>query len=79
MLGLPRLAQALLSPPQFLACEQTVTTQTRADPDELLGILWGALNSIRYGSVEITIHDGRVVQIERKEKLRLESTPTGKR
>jgi len=28
------------------------------------------LESIRYGSVEIIIHDSKVVQIERKEKLR---------
>ena len=31
-----------------------------------------ALTGIRYGAVEIVIHDGRIVQIERKEKLRLE-------
>jgi hypothetical protein len=30
-----------------------------------------ALQGIRFGAVEITIHDGRIVQIERKEKLRL--------
>ena len=29
-----------------------------------------AVKSIRFGSVEITIHDSRVVQIERKEKVR---------
>lgn len=29
-----------------------------------------ALTGIRYGSVEVTLHDGRVVQIERKQKLR---------
>jgi hypothetical protein len=29
-----------------------------------------AVQDIRYGSVEITIHDSRVVQIERKEKVR---------
>ncbi|MGZ8190244.1 MAG: YezD family protein [Methylococcaceae bacterium] len=28
------------------------------------------LQGIRFGSVEITIHDNKVVQIERKEKLR---------
>lgn len=26
-----------------------------------------------YGSIEITIHDGRVTQIERREKLRFET------
>lgn len=31
-----------------------------------------ALTGIRYGSVEIIVHDSRVVQIERKEKMRIE-------
>lgn len=34
-----------------------------------------AVRDIRYGSVEITIHDGQVVQIERKEKLRFDLKP----
>ena len=29
-----------------------------------------ALRDLRYGSVEVTVHDGAVVQIERREKLR---------
>jgi hypothetical protein len=29
-----------------------------------------ALRAIRFGSVEIVIHDGELVQIERKEKVR---------
>ncbi len=29
------------------------------------------LQGLRYGTVELTVHDGRVVQIERREKLRL--------
>ncbi|WP_083930521.1 YezD family protein [Methylovulum miyakonense] len=28
------------------------------------------LENIRYGSVEIVVHDSKIVQIERKEKLR---------
>ena len=28
---------------------------------------------IRYGSVEIVIHDSKVVQIERKEKIRIDT------
>ncbi|MGR8952311.1 MAG: YezD family protein [Gammaproteobacteria bacterium] len=31
------------------------------------------LEGIRFGSIEIVVHDGRVVQIERKEKVRPES------
>jgi len=32
-----------------------------------------ALQDIRYGSVEIIIHDSKVVQIERKEKFRVDT------
>ncbi len=31
-----------------------------------------AIQGLRYGSVEITIHNGRIVQIEHREKQRLE-------
>ena len=31
-----------------------------------------ALKGIRYGSVEIIVHDSKVVQIERKEKTRFD-------
>jgi hypothetical protein len=31
------------------------------------------LQGIRFGSVEIVIHEGKVVQIERKEKLRFDT------
>jgi len=31
------------------------------------------LQGIRFGSVEVVIHDGKVVQIERKEKLRFDA------
>lgn len=30
-----------------------------------------ALQGLRYGSVEITVHDGKVTQIEAKKKIRL--------
>jgi hypothetical protein len=29
------------------------------------------IDSVRYGSVQLTIHNGRVVQIEKSEKVRL--------
>ena len=32
-----------------------------------------AIKGIRYGSVEIVIHDARVVQVERREKFRPET------
>lgn len=33
-----------------------------------------ALRGLRFGSVEITVHEGRIVQIERREKLRVNIT-----
>ena len=37
-----------------------------------------ALKSIRYGSVEIVIHNSKIVQIEKKEKFRIgQETPKG--
>ncbi len=40
---------------------------------ELLRQIAQAVNGIRYGSVEIIVHDSKVVQIERKEKLRFQN------
>ena len=31
-----------------------------------------AVRELRYGSVEIVVHEGRVVQIEKKEKVRFD-------
>jgi hypothetical protein len=33
--------------------------------------IFRALRGLRYGSVEITVHDSQVVQVERREKTRL--------
>jgi hypothetical protein len=38
-----------------------------------------ALDGIRFGSVEIVLHDGRIVQIERREKIRLTAEGTSPR
>ena len=32
-----------------------------------------AIKDLRFGSVEVMIHDSRIVQIERKEKIRLDA------
>jgi hypothetical protein len=46
------------------------------EPDVLIAIA-NAIALIQkqtgYGSIEITVHDGRVTQIERREKVRFES------
>ena len=54
--------------------------QTRTSPDQrpttlppaLLRELRQALRAIRYGTIELVIHDGRVVQLERREKVRFD-------
>jgi len=37
-----------------------------------------AIKGIRYGTVEVIIHDSKVVQIERKEKVRFDKGPSAK-
>jgi hypothetical protein len=45
--------------------------------EEVLQAVAGAIASVKlhsgYGSIEITVHDGRVTQIERREKVRLQN------
>ena len=48
---------------------QVMTTDHERDLDLEQQILQ-AIKHVRYGSVEIIIHDSQVVQIERKEKIR---------
>jgi hypothetical protein len=36
-----------------------------------------ALTGLQFGAVEITVHNGRIVQIERREKLRLDAPVQG--
>lgn len=48
-----------------------------AEVEEALARLREALETIRFGSVEFIIHDGRVLQIDRKEKLRFDQ-PAGR-
>lgn len=38
-----------------------------------------AIRDVRYGAVEIIIHDSEIVQIERKEKIRFKRGGTGNR
>ena len=37
------------------------------------------VGSLRFGVVEIVVHDGRVIQIEKTERLRLDKTPDERR
>ncbi|WP_028239840.1 sulfur starvation response protein OscA [Stutzerimonas azotifigens] len=46
------------------------------DEASILREIQSALSGLKFGSVEITVHNGQIVQIERKEKFRLQ--PNGK-
>lgn len=46
-------------------------------PDsEAIRQILAALAGLRFGAVEIVVHDGRIVQIERREKVRLPADGT---
>lgn len=45
-------------------------TQTSKVAIEVIQEIVSAIEALRYGSVEITVHEGRVTQIEKREKVR---------
>jgi len=57
----------------------TATLRNLVGQDEasILREIHNALHGLKFGAVEITVHNGQVVQIERKEKFRLQP-PAGK-
>ncbi|MGZ8310487.1 MAG: YezD family protein [Allosphingosinicella sp.] len=44
-----------------------------ASPDEALVAVRDYLQKLRFGSIAITVHDGRIVQLDINEKRRLAS------
>lgn len=48
----------------------TLSSQTGSQPD-WLALVREKVESLRYGVVQLVVHDGRVTQIERTEKTRL--------
>ncbi len=44
------------------------------DEAGILREIQAALQGLKFGSVEITVHNGQVVQIERKEKFRVNAS-----
>jgi hypothetical protein len=71
---LPQQCQLLNTRWLTMTMEKREMSKTNPDFDLSLQIVL-AVKDIRFGSVEITIHDGNVVQIERKEKLRFDKKP----
>jgi len=44
---------------------------------EVVSEILAALRSLRYGSILVTVHDSKVVQIEKNEKVRLQKKAGG--
>lgn len=57
---------------------ETYRTGQAAIPEDVLEEIKQQLALIQFGSLEIQIHNGQVVQIERREKKRWEKSVTTK-
>ncbi|WP_083520827.1 YezD family protein [Alicyclobacillus kakegawensis] len=44
--------------------------------DEWKDRIAASLDGMRFGTVEITVHEGRIVQIERRERVRFDASGT---
>ncbi len=73
---LTALAALLQNPPRRLIDSDIPTSpqehrmsETVLSPDEILR----QLRSLRHGTLEIQVHDARIVQVERRERQRFES------
>jgi hypothetical protein len=52
--------------------DQSVDRKDDAEP-EWLRLVRQHVNSLKFGTVQITVHDSRVTQVERSEKVRLDA------
>ena len=57
---------------------QKIPSERAGDDAKWLELVVQQVNSLRYGVVEITVHDGRVIQIEKTERLRLDKKPASR-
>lgn len=46
-------------------------TLKRDESEEIASRIASILQGIRFGSVEVVIHDGRIVQIDKRERFRI--------
>ena len=58
-------------------------TEVKDDPPsererEVMQAVLAALRGLRYGSIVLTVHDGRLVEVQRTEKLRISGMKTTK-
>jgi hypothetical protein len=53
-------------------------TRPAAEEPEWLALVRAQVRGLRFGVVQLVVHDGRVTQIERTEKVRLASDRDGR-
>ena len=58
-----------------MTAEPTHDSVVPANEPEWLALVRAKVQGLRYGVVQLVVHDGRVTQIERTEKTRLSSQP----
>lgn len=63
--------------PDERRARETITFD-EASLEPVLVEIMRSIKNVRFGSIEITIHDSHVVQIERKEKVRFAVAPRAK-
>jgi hypothetical protein len=61
--------------PCAMTSDSATTPAPQTTEPEWLALVRSQVRSLRYGVVQLVIHDGRVTQIERTEKTRLDSDP----
>ena len=71
MIGGGVIVSDSISQPKTPAAEQAVTA------DEAINQIRDSLRGLRFGSVNIIVQDGVIIQIDRTEKRRLRNSRTG--
>ena len=60
----------------YPAKAETINNALDVLPEEILRTLARLVHELRFGSIEIVVHDGRITQIERREKVRFTPAPS---
>lgn len=62
-----------------LKAELVAESAVKRLPADIAQEILRAVASIEYGSIEVVIHEGKVVQIECREKIRVSQSGTGRK
>jgi hypothetical protein len=62
-----------------IATAEKLTDARHTLPEEVLGTLVRLIRELRFGSIEIVVHEGRITQIERREKVRFAQSASARR